>query len=205
MEQKPTVIAITGGIGSGKSLVASLFEGWGAAIVDADRLARDVVAPGSPGLSEIQQAFPTEQLILADGSLNRSKLASVIFSDPASRRKVESILHPRIRQLWLKILSDLQSSGTPLIVYVVPLYFESGQKMDEITKVILVSAPDDLKISRIMARDGFSREAAELRLRAQLPDSEKIPKSDYVIYNYSTVDAVTDKAREVFTALVLDQ
>jgi len=205
MEQKLTVIAITGGIGSGKSLVASLFEKWGAAIVDADHLAREVVAPGSPGLLEIQQAFPEEQLILADGSLNRSKLASLIFSDATSRRRVESILHPRIRQLWLQKLSELQSSGTPLVVYVVPLYFESGKKMDEIKKVILVSAPEDLKISRIMARDGFSHEAAELRLRAQLPDSEKIPKSDYVIYNYSTVDAVTDKAREVFTALVLDQ
>jgi len=204
MEQKPTVIAITGGIGSGKSLVASLFETWGAAIVDADQLAREVVAAGSPGLLEIQRTFPDEQLILADGSLNRSKLASLIFADPVSRRKVEAILHPRIRQLWLKKLNDLQSAGKPVIVYVVPLYFESGQKMDEIEKVILVSAPDDLKISRIMARDGFPREAAELRLKAQLPDSEKIPKSDYVIYNYSTVDAVTDKAREVFTALVLD-
>ena len=204
MEQKPTVIAITGGIGSGKSLVASLFETWGAAIVDADQLAREVVAAGSPGLLEIQRTFPDEQLILAGGSLNRSKLASLIFADPVSRRKVEAILHPRIRQLWLKKLNDLQSAGKPVIVYVVPLYFESGQKMDEIEKVILVSAPDDLKISRIMARDGFPREAAELRLKAQLPDSEKIPKSDYVIYNYSTVDAVTDKAREVFTALVLD-
>ena len=204
MEQKQTVIAITGGIGSGKSLVASLFETWGAAIVDADQLAREVVAAGSAGLMEIQRAFPDEQLILADGSLNRSKLASLIFADPVSRRKVESILHPRIRQLWLKNLTELQASGKPLIVYVVPLYFESSQKMYEIEKVILVSAPDDLKISRIMARDGFSHEAAELRLKAQLPDSEKIPKSDYVIYNYSTVDAVTDKAREVFTALVLD-
>jgi len=204
MEQKHTVIAITGGIGSGKSLVADLFKSWGALIVDADQLAREVVSPGSAGLAEVQRAFPDEQLILADGSLNRPRLAAIIFADPASRRRLESILHPRIRSLWLAKLAELKKQPAPLIAYVVPLYFESGHKMAEIEKVILVSAPDDLKISRIMARDGFSREAAELRLRAQLPDSEKITKSDYVIHNHSTIEAATENARKVFTALVLD-
>jgi dephospho-CoA kinase len=88
-----------------------------------------------------------------------------------------------------------------MIIYVVPLYFESAHSMKEIEKVVLVSAPDDIKVARIMARDGFSQHAAELRLKAQLPDTEKIDKSDYVIYNSSTVEAAKERARQVFTAL----
>jgi len=202
MKSQTKVVALTGGIGSGKSLVAKLFQSWGAAIVDADLLARTVVSPGSAGLSELQNAFPSETLILADGSLNRSKLSSIIFSDETARHKVEEILHPRIRELWLSNLANLKQSQVRLIVYVVPLYFESQRKMPEIEKVILVSAPDDLKISRIMARDGFSLQAAELRLKAQLPDSEKIPKSDFVIFNVSTIEAVTERARDVFSSLI---
>jgi dephospho-CoA kinase len=202
MKNSPKVVAITGGIGSGKSIVASFFESWGAAVVDADQLARKVVEPGSKTLAEVQSAFPDEHLILADGSLNRSKLASIIFSNDECRHRLEAIIHPRIRELWRDRLAELRKSGAPLIVYVVPLYFESSQKIAEIDKVILVSAPDDLKISRIMARDGFSQDSAELRLRAQLPDSEKIQRSDYVIYNCSSVDAVREKAHQVFTELV---
>jgi dephospho-CoA kinase len=201
MKSQTKVVALTGGIGSGKSLVAKLFQSWGAAIVDADLLAREVVSPGSAGLNELQATFPDETLILADGSLNRSKLAAIIFADETARHKVEEILHPRIRELWLSNLAHLEQSQVPVIAYVVPLYFESQRKMPEIEKVILVSAPDDLKISRIMARDGFSLKAAELRLKAQLPDSEKIPKSDFVIFNVSTIEAVTERAREVFLAL----
>jgi dephospho-CoA kinase len=203
MKGKTKVVAITGGIGSGKSLVSEFFRSWGAAVVDADQLAREVVAPGSEGLRKVQDAFPDEQLVLADGSLNRSKLASLIFADEASRRRLESILHPLIRRLWCQRLSDLRDTGVPLIVYVVPLFFESSSRMEEIEKVILVTAPDDLKISRVMARDGFSQQTAELRLKAQLPDSEKIGKSDYVIYNYSTVDAAKERARQVFNELLL--
>jgi dephospho-CoA kinase len=202
MNNQQIVVAITGGIGSGKSLVAEFFRSWGAAIVDADQLARQVVAPGSDGIAEVQRAFPEEQLILADGSLNRSKLASIIFADESSRKRLEAILHPRIRKLWRQRLDEIKQTEAPVIAYVVPLYFESTHQIEEIQKVILVTAPDELKISRILARDGFSREAAQLRLKAQLPDQQKISRSDFVIYNDSTLEAAKDKAWGVYQDLV---
>jgi dephospho-CoA kinase len=195
------VVALTGGIGSGKTLVSRLFESWGASIVDADLLARTVVEPGSPALAEVAAAFSSEPLILLDGSLNRSKLASIIFSDPEKRKKVEAILHPRIRSLWLSQLKELSSKGVPIVCYVVPLFFESTALMPEIQKVVLVSAPEEVRISRIMQRDGFSRDIAELRLRAQMPDSQKIPRSDFVIINDSTVESATAQAKRVFNQL----
>lgn len=195
-------VALTGGIGSGKTLVAKLFEEWGAATVDADILAREVVAPGSLGLKTLLEEFPNAPLLLADGSLNRSKLGEMIFNDADCRHRVEEILHPLIRERWLAELTRLRLSATKLIVYVVPLYFESRQRMAEIESVILVTAPEELKIARIMARDGFTRDIAELRLHAQSSDAEKIPLSDYVIVNDSTIAAATERARVVFSRLV---
>jgi dephospho-CoA kinase len=201
MTDSTNVVAITGGIGSGKTLVAKLFESWGAAIVDADTLAREVVEPGTTGLAEVQSAFAPEPLVLADGSLNRSKLASIIFSQPEKRRTLEAILHPRIRALWLKRLEELQHQERPIVCYVVPLFFESSVSMPEIRKVVLVSAPEETRINRIVRRDGFTREVAELRLRAQMPDSQKIPRSDFVIVNDATIESVTEQARQVFEKL----
>jgi dephospho-CoA kinase len=201
MTQGPLVVAITGGIGSGKSMVARLFESWGAAVVDADVLARAVVEPGSPGLAAIQQAFAPEPLILADGSLNRPKLASIIFADPDEKKKLESILHPLIRKSWLAALERLKKQNPALIAYVVPLFFESAHSMPEIEKVILVSAPEEQRLSRVMARDGFSREAVELRFKAQLPDSQKANRSDFVIINDGTVEQLTQRCRAVYDTL----
>jgi dephospho-CoA kinase len=201
MTTTPATVAITGGIGSGKSMVAGLFQSWGAAVVDADVLAREVVEPGSQGLREVEKAFAPEPLILADGSLNRPKLASIIFADPTKKKLLESILHPLIRQRWLANLDQLRKSGAKVIAYVVPLFFESTAKMSEIEKVILVSAPEELRIARVIARDGFTREAAELRLKAQLPESQKISRSDYVIVNDGTPQQLETRAREVFMSL----
>jgi dephospho-CoA kinase len=196
-----TVIAITGGIGSGKSVVTKLFEQWGAKIVDADILAREVVKPGSEGLRKVLDNF--EDMMLADGSLNRPKLASIIFSDPEKKKLLESILHPLIRQSWLEKLEELKKTGAPLIAYVVPLFFESTSEMPEIQQVVLVSAPEETRIERIMDRDQFPRDLAELRIRAQLPDSTKEAKSDFVIKNDSTLEELVEKASQVFSSLAL--
>ena len=195
------IIAITGGIGSGKSAVAKLFEDWGASIVDADILARKVVEPGSEGLRRIIENFPDDDLLLLDESLNRPKLASIIFSDHEKKKLVESLLHPLIRQLWLSQMEQLKKAGVPVIVYVVPLFFESTSKMEEIEKVILITAPEELRIKRIMARDLFPKEIAMARIQAQLPDSKKREKSDYIIENDSTLEALKERAELVFNQI----
>ncbi len=200
MPSKTRVVAITGGIGSGKSVVAKLFESWGAKVVDADILAREVVQPGSEGLAKIVENF-SEPLTLADGSLNRPILASIIFSNPEKKKLLESILHPLIRKRWLDKLSELRRSGVPVIAYVIPLFFESRTAMPELEKVILVSAPEDLRVRRIMGRDGFTEEMARLRLSAQLPDSQKFERSDFVLVNDSSLEELERKTKEVWHAL----
>jgi dephospho-CoA kinase len=201
MTSTPLIIAITGGIGSGKSAVTKLFESWGASIVDADLLAREVVLPGSEGLQRIAAAF-SEHLILADGTLNRPKLASIIFSDPSKKQLLEAILHPLIRQLWLAKLEALKSAGAPIIVYVIPLLFEANRPMPELQKIVLVSAPIETRMKRIMGRDGFSRQMAELRVAAQLPDVAKFEKSDFIIVNDGSLEELEAKSREVFEAIL---
>jgi dephospho-CoA kinase len=195
------VIAITGGIGSGKSAVAKLFEQWGAQTIDADILAREVVEPGTKGFQRVVDNFG-EDMVLADGSLNRPKLASIIFSDADKKKLLESLLHPLIRERWLHRMEDIKKTNAPVIAYIVPLFFESTAKMPEIEKVVLVSAPEETRIARIMARDLFPRQIAEQRIRAQLPDSAKIDKSDYVIKNDSSLEQLETRAREVFSKLV---
>lgn len=200
MATHPKVIAITGGIGSGKSAVAKFFEQWGAQTVDADILAREVVEPGSEGFQRVVQSFGPD-MVLADGSLNRPKLASIIFSDPEKKALLESLLHPLIRGRWLSQLERLKNSDAPLIAYIVPLFFESTSQMPEIEKVVLISAPEETRIARIMNRDLFPRHIAEQRIRAQLPDSAKIDKSDYVIKNDSSLEQLESRARDVFREL----
>jgi dephospho-CoA kinase len=199
--ETPKIIAITGGIGAGKSAVTKLFEEWGAQTVDADVLAREVVEPGSQGYQRVVENF-SEDMVLADGSINRPRLASMIFSEPDKKKLLESLLHPLIRQSWLAKMEALKKSGAPIIAYIVPLFFESTAKMPEIEKVVLVTAPEELRISRIMARDGFPRSIAELRIKAQLPDSAKVAKSDYVITNDSTLENLTREAQKVFDQLL---
>lgn len=199
--KKHLVIALTGGIGSGKSTVSRLFMEWGATVVSADELARQVVGPGSDGLREITAEFGVD-LLLSDGSLNRAKLAEAVFSHPAKRQRLEAILHPMIRALWLLALKNTILSTPPhIVVYEVPLYFESGASFPEIEKVVLVTAPEQNRIARVVSRDGASPEHARARIAAQLPDAIKVAKSDFVIANDTSLVALTASAKQVFERL----
>ena len=195
------VVGLTGSIGSGKSAVAKMFEEWGATVVDADILAREVVQAGCPAIAEIRKVFGAEA-IAPDGSMDRKKVGAVIFSDKGKRKELEKILHPRIREEWLNRLATfLEASERQVIVYVVPLLFESGIDYSEMQKTIVVSAPDDVCLARITARDHITLEEAKKRLSAQMPTSEKEKLADIVIRNDGDLDTLRARAEEVFRSL----
>lgn len=182
----PKIIGLTGSIGSGKSTVSRILEAqYGLPIIDADHLAREVVEPGQDGLLEVIKKFGDEYL-LPDGSLDRAKLGSLIFSDSLAKKRLEEILHPRIRRLYLQRLSELTISSptdTLAIIYVVPLLFESPYEYPELTARVCVYAPKEICVERIIKRNGLSEKEARRRYDSQIPMERKRELSDYVIDN----------------------
>jgi dephospho-CoA kinase len=203
MKKSSVIAAITGSYAAGKSLVAEEFRKLGAAVIDADVLAREIVKPGSEALSEITKKFGIE-ILNPDGTLDRKKLAGIIFADPDSRVKLEEITHPRIRELFLKKFKETKETLNPpgLIIYVVPLLFESKNKYPEIEKIIVVSAPEKESIERIIQRDGSSRELAEKKYYSQMPIAEKEKRGDYVIRNNADMTALRASVNKVFSELM---
>ncbi len=189
-------IGITGGIATGKSTVTRIIQDLGGVVVDADQLAREVVAPGTFGLASLVQAFGTGIIISSatNGSkssvLDRAALAKIIFTDPEKRATVERLLHPLIQRRALEEREKLSSRGLPRAFYDAALIFEKGLK-DRFDAVVLVSAPFELQRARLMKRDGLSAADAELRILAQMPLAEKISMADFVIEN----DGVEANAR----------
>lgn len=177
------VIGLTGGIASGKTTVARMLEAHGGAIIDADVAAREVVEPGEPALSEIAEAFGPE-VIGTDGRLNRPALAAIVFNDEAARQRLNGIVHPRVRQRMLSQLETLRRQASPprFAVLVVPLLLESGHDWN-IDQVWVVAIPEEVQMERLMRRDQLEHEAAQARIRSQMPLSEKLKRADQVIEN----------------------
>jgi dephospho-CoA kinase len=180
------IIGLTGGIASGKSSVARILAARGIPVIDADQLARQVVVPGSPALAEIVLRFGSS-VLTADGSLNRAALAGIVFSDPESRRDLEAITHPAIRQRAEEELSALRRAGTPMAVYMAPLLIEAGLS-DRVDDIWVVYADRETQIRRVMERDGSTRQEAEARLAAQMPMEEKVRHGRVVIDNRGTLE-----------------
>jgi dephospho-CoA kinase len=189
------LIALTGGIGSGKSTVASEWVRLGAIEIDADQLAREVVEPGQPGLAALVAEFG-EQVLDATGQLNRAKLAEISFSDPGTRKKVESLLHPLIQELAAQ-RTKLNSQG--VIVYTIPLLVETQSPL-RFDKVVTISCPESTRIERLLAR-GMSREDAIRRIASQATDAEREARSDVVIDSNCTLPELLSRARDVYKAL----
>lgn len=179
------IIGLTGGIGSGKSTVARAFGELGVGWVDADDIAREVVMPGEPALAAIAQRFG-QQILDADGGLNRAALRQIVFSDPEQRRWLESETHPRIRerlQLRLKALA----LNSPYVLLVSPLLFESGQ--DALAqRTLVVDVPEELQLSRTLARDGVSEAQVRAILAAQLSRQERLSRAHDVIDNSGSLE-----------------
>jgi dephospho-CoA kinase len=179
-------IGLTGGIACGKSTVSAMLVRRGAILVDADRIAREVVEPGSPTLAKVAERFG-QAVLEEDGSLHRKKLGEIVFADPAARKDLEGLLHPSIRALMRERMETSEKLyPDKLVVVDVPLLYESGlQAMFE--EVMVVYVPREIQLDRLMERDGLTPEQAEKRLQAQMPIELKKERADIVIDNRGTL------------------
>jgi dephospho-CoA kinase len=177
---KLKLVGLTGGIGTGKSTVAQMIRDLGVPVLDADVLAREVVAPGEPALAEIAKVWP--DILSADGTLDRRKLGARIFSDPAARARLEAITHPRIQEAALAQAKALHGAGHPLVFYEASLLVETGRHRD-FDGLVVVTAGEEQQLARVQARDGISPADARARLAAQLPADEKRRAATHLIDN----------------------
>ncbi len=191
-------MGLTGGVASGKSTVAGLLADLGAVVVDADRLAREVVEPGTPGLAAVVDEFG-DRVLSADGTLDRQALGAVVFADEAARRRLEAILHPLIRARG----AELEEAAGPgaLVVHDIPLLVETGQA-DRFDAVVVVDVPVETQVARMVADRGWSREDAAARVAAQASREERRAVATYVVENTGTREDLRDRVAEVFGELV---
>lgn len=174
------LIGLTGGIASGKSTVSAILRELGAHVLDADEIAREVVEPATPALADITRRFPG--VVGPDGRLDRAALGARVFQNPAERAALNAIIHPRIQQAFLEKTQALAERGVDVVVYDAPLLIENGIHA-WMNGVILVDAPRELQLARLMARNALSQEAAEQRLSAQLPLVEKRKHATWIVDN----------------------
>lgn len=185
-------IALTGGIGAGKSLVAELFAELGAICIDSDQLAREVVERGKPGFDEVVARFGDD--ILLDGEIDRSKLAAIVFRDVAARRDLENIIHPRVRELATKLTS--RAGENAVVINEIPLLFETkGQERFDL--VITVEADMDERRSRLIAR-GLKSYEIDKRISAQATREERESISDFIIENDGDIPALEKKVLSIW-------
>ena len=193
------IIGLTGGIAAGKSTVSARWAEHGAVVVDADRLARDAVAPGSPGLEQVAERFGPG-VIAADGSLDRPALGAIVFSDPAARKDLEAITHPEVWRLAQQAFDAADPEA--VVVYDVPLLAEArGSRPLQFDAVVVVDAPAAQRIERLVAHRGMPRDEAERRVAAQASDAERLALADHVVDATGTLDDTLRSADAVWERL----
>jgi dephospho-CoA kinase len=196
------LVGLTGGIATGKSTVSEILRGLGALVLDADVLAREVVAPGQPALEAIVREFGPE-VLRADGTLDRKRLAAIVFADPERRRRLEAITHPAIRDRFVARLAELEAQGFEgLVVWDAPVRIETGghRVMD---RLVVVVTDVTTQLARAVGRDG-DRADVERRIANQMPLGEKATLADYVIDNSGDRAATETRTRAVHAALLAD-
>jgi dephospho-CoA kinase len=192
------VLGLTGGIGSGKSTVAAMFAARGVPVIDADQLAREVVAPGRPALAEIAVAWPGA--VGPDGALDRERMGHIVFNDPAARRRLEAITHPRIQELGAARLAELAAAGHPLAIYEASLLVEANRH-GHFDGVIVVTVSPETQLARVLARGGLTRAQAEARIAAQAPIADKLRVATHVIDNDGDRAATEAQVDELLASL----
>lgn len=192
------IIGVTGPTGAGKSSLREVFRQRGIAVIDSDLLAREVVEPGTPALAELAGAFG-DGILLPDGSLDRKALAAAAFSSPERSARLGAITHPRITELLLRRVDALPEGSAAAVE--APLLFESGFDK-ECDAVIAVIAPPDVRLERVMRRDGISRDEALGRMRAQQSEEYYAARTPYVIENSGDVGELLSRAGEVIDRIM---
>ena len=187
-------VGLTGGVASGKSTVAAILQELGAVVIDADQLARDVVARGTPGLDAVVEEFGRD-LLTAEGDLDRPAMAERVFADDDARRRLEGIIHP----LVFEQIQELEAAAPPdaIVVHDIPLLAESG-RADTFDAVIVVDAPEELQVERMQRERAWSREQALSRIGAQSSRDERLAIATYVIDNSGGLDDLRRQVEEVY-------
>lgn len=185
------IIGLTGGIATGKSTVVNMIKKIGISIVDADVIARSVVAQGEKAYEEIVSYFGND-VKDSTGEIDRKKLGSLVFSDDTKRHVLNSIVHPEIRKRIMKEISFLTSSGVSHIIIDVPLLFEANYT-SIVDKILTIYVDEDIQLERLKKRDGFSTEESLARINAQMPLSEKVKESDAIIDNNGQLKETYDQ------------
>lgn len=194
------VVGITGTVGAGKSTVGRLFEEWGAWRVDADELAREAVATGSPALEEIRRVWGDEVVDEEDG-LDRAAMREVVFGDPRARERLEAIVHPEVRRLRDERFREARAAGAEIVVAEVPLLLETGMD-DDFDLVLVVDAPRDVRKERVCSGRGVSAETFRAIEAAQWPAERKRAAADLVVENGGTLEELEAAARQAWEAIL---
>jgi len=196
------LVGLTGGVASGKSIVAQMLVELGAHLIDTDQLARKVVEPDRPAWRDIVARWG-EGILNEDRSINRGKLAQIIFSNPKARKELEGMTHPRIDEEVKRLVEELEyaDNGRGIIIIDIPLLYEVNWQ-DKVDLVMVVYADEDTQIERLLKRRGMTREEAQARLNSQIPLSEKVKYADFVIDNSGPMQRTKDQVKEIFGKLV---
>lgn len=194
------LVGLTGGIGSGKSEVARRFAELGAVVVDADVIAREVVAPGTPGLAQVVEAFGPD-VLAPDGSLDRDGMAARVFGDDEARQRLNAIVHPLVGARTFELIAAAaEADPDAIVVNDVPLLVEAGLA-DRYQAVIVVAAEPQTQLRRLVEQRGMTEADARARIAAQAPLADKLAVADYVVRNDGSLDDLSQQVKEVWRAL----
>lgn len=181
------IIGLTGSIATGKSTVANMIKELGIPVIDADKIAREVVEPGEPAYEQIVNQFG-QGILFPDGTLDRKKLGSIVFQNKEKREQLNCIVHPAIRKKMDAQKNDYLQRGFKTVVMDIPLLFEGKRNQNEFDKILLVAVSEEVQLKRLLERDKMGEEDARNRIRSQMPIKEKIPLADAVIWNNGTLE-----------------
>jgi len=193
-------VGLTGNIAAGKSTVARIWRSLDATVVDADLLSRQAVEPGTPALARIVEEWGDE-VVEPGGGLDRAALRRIVFADPSARERLESIVHPAVAELREEAYRAAAERGERAVVADIPLLFEAGL-VDDFDAVVLVDAPEEVRLARLVGDRGMDPEEARRMIAAQMPAELKRARADFVIVNTGTLLELERRARDVWTELV---